>query len=131
MVRLMDTSLWISAVRSPQHSGVIHPLLASNEAVLCEPVLYELFRGATRRQEPLLNNLTSTVPVLATPKSLWQDATRLGKKCRARNIHPSAMDLLIATIALAHGATLVSLDGDFTKLAKVGGFEFERVKLRG
>jgi predicted nucleic acid-binding protein len=56
---------------------------------------------------------------------------RLGQQCRASGVQPSAMDLLIATIAIANNAELVSLNGDFVKLAKAGEFQFEHVRLLG
>ena len=134
MSRLIDSSIWISIVRTPKASAdceVLRRIVNHPQACLCEPVLFEVTRGAPKHRQGQLTEYLDTTPVLPTPPSLWQDAVRLGQKCRAKNFHPSAMDLLIATIAMAHGATLVSLDGDFTKLSKVGGFEFERVKLKG
>jgi predicted nucleic acid-binding protein len=51
--------------------------------------------------------------MLATPPLLWSQAAELGQACRQKNITVHSLDLLIATIAIHHGAEVVSFDDDF------------------
>ncbi len=134
MNRLIDSSIWIAIVRTPKASDdrdMLREIINHPNVCICEPVLFEVTRGAPKRRRAQLMEYLETTPVLPTSYSIWRDATKLGQQCRASGLHPSAMDLLIATIVAAHGAELVSLDGDFVKLSKVGGFKFEHVRLRG
>ena len=63
--------------------------------------------------------LFETLPLLATPPLLWTEAAELGQACRQKNITVNSLDLLIAAIALHHGAEVVTFDDDFQKIASV------------
>ncbi len=122
MPALIDTSLWIdfTRARSPQTlKRFIAPYLLDPEACLAEPIVFELLRHATPVENKQLSQQFQTLPTLTTPADLWIDAGTLGQACRRKNLTISSMDLLIATIALAHGAEVVTFDDDFQKVASV------------
>jgi len=51
--------------------------------------------------------------------SPWRDARALGRKCFDAGFLPPSMDLLIAQLALGHGATIVTFDDHFSRIAGV------------
>ena|SRR5205085_9264642 len=129
MAALIDTSLWIdfTRARSPQAlKRFIAPFLLDPEAHLAEPVVFEVLRHATPAENKQLTQQFQTFPMLATPADLWTQAADLGQACRRRSVTASSLDLLIATVALHHGAEVVTFDDDFQKIAGVANL---RVKL--
>jgi len=122
MPTLIDTSLWIdfSRARSPRKlKQFIAPFILDPQANLCEPVVFEVLRHATPAEAKLLVQQFQTLPVLASPASLWTDATALGKACRQGGFTAASLDLLIAAVAVHHAAELVTFDMDFQSIAKV------------
>jgi predicted nucleic acid-binding protein len=129
MPTLIDTSLWIdfTRTRSPRLlKRFIAPYILDPDAHLAEPVTFEILRHATATEAKQLTQHFQTLPMLATPPLLWPRAAELGQACRQKNITVNSLDLLIATIALHHGAEVVTFDDDFQKIASVSKL---RVKL--
>ena len=122
MPTLIDTSLWIdfTRTRSPRAlKRFIAPFILDPDAHLAEPITFEILRHATPAEARQLTQQFQTLPLLATPPLLWPQATELGQACRQKNITVGSLDLLIATIALHHGAEVVTFDDDFQKIAGV------------
>ena len=122
MPTLIDTSLWIdfTRTRSPRTiKRFVAPYILHPEAHLAEPVVFEILRHATTAEAKQLTQQFQTLPMLAAPPSLWTQATALGQACRRKNIAVGSLDLLIAAIALHHGAEVVTFDGDYQKIASV------------
>jgi hypothetical protein len=121
-VLLIDTSLWIDFTRSssPQsRKQQIAPWILDPAAHLAEPVVFELLRFARPDEAQQLQAQFATLPLLSTPAALWMEAANLGRACRAVGVTVISLDLLIATIALHHRATLVTFDRDFAGIAQV------------
>jgi predicted nucleic acid-binding protein len=95
------------------------------EARVAEPILFELFRSATDAEAKLLAQYFEAIPALATPADLWSRAAELGRECRRQGIAVGALDLLIAQVAIHHGAELVTFDSDFQRIAQVSGLQVE------
>jgi predicted nucleic acid-binding protein len=122
MTSLIDTNLWIdfTRARSPRTlKRFIAPFILHPDACLAEPVAFEILRHATAAEARQLEAQFQTLPMLATPPSLWTEAAKLGQTCRQKNITVNSLDLLIAVIALNHGAEVITFDGDFQKIASV------------
>jgi predicted nucleic acid-binding protein len=120
MPTLIDSSLWIAftRLRSPRRlKEFISPYILDPEAHLAEPVIFEVLRHATPAEAKQLKQQFDTLPRLATPAELWDDAAELGRDCRQRNFTAHSLDLLIATIAIHHDAEVVTFDGDFANIA--------------
>jgi hypothetical protein len=129
MPSLIDTSLWIdfTRARSPRSlKQFIAPHILSPEAVLAEPIVYEVLRHATDEEIREAGEYFQTMPVVATPDDLWSKAAKLGQNCRKKGITAGSLDLLIVVVALHHDAELVTFDGDFQDIA---GFCGLRVKV--
>lgn len=122
MTLLIDTSVWIDFTRSrspPALKRLIVPYLLTADAVLADPIIFELLRYANDREVPLLEAQFGTMPILATPADLWSRAAVIGQGCRKAGITPGSLDLLIAAVAVHHDADLLTLDADFEAIAKV------------
>lgn len=126
MPTLIDTSLWIdfTRLRSPAKlKQLIAPFILDPDAHVADPIRFEILRHATQQESRQLNRHFQTFPVLAVPSDLWSAAALLGQQSRQKGITIGALDLLIATVALHHGATLITFDDDFQKIAGVSSLQ--------
>ena len=131
MATLIDTSLWIdfTRARSPQSlKHFIAPHILHPEAHLAEPVTFEVMRHATSDESRQLTQQFQTFPVLASPPDLWEKAAALGQACRAKGIMVGSLDLLIASVARHHDATLITFDEDFQRIATVSDLRVKRLQ---
>jgi predicted nucleic acid-binding protein len=122
MARLIESSLWVDFTRrkSPTELKLrIQPWILDPDAVLCQPVAFEVLRHATADERSSISAQFATLPLLPTPADLWSQATLLGQKCRDHGHAPASLDLLIATLALHHEAELVTFDADFLTIARI------------
>ena len=130
MLSLLDASVWIdfSRLRSPrQLKELITPHVLNPDACVAEPVMFEVLRHATDEEADRLQAQFATMVTLATPSTLWSDATILGQRCRRRGFSAGSLDLLVATTALYHDAQLVTFDGDFERIAEVTDLRVTRL----
>jgi predicted nucleic acid-binding protein len=119
---LIDASAWIEFFRGgdPVASAVDEAIL-NNEAALCGPVEAELRRGLLNdRERSKVLPLLDACHLLAQPEQLWTEAGDLGFALRRRGVTVKTVDLLIATYALSHSATLLTTDADFIAMQKAG-----------
>src|SRR4051794_23540783 len=101
MSSLIDSSLWIDFTRrrAPQLlRQFIAPYVLSKDAVLAEPITFEVLRHATDQESTLIQAQFQAMPLLSTPTDLWTRATALGQTCRRAGINAGAVDLLIVTV---------------------------------
>jgi predicted nucleic acid-binding protein len=131
MPGLIDTSLWIDFTRSRSPRTLkqfIAPFILDPDAHLAEPVTFEILRHATPAEARMLTQQFQTLPMLVTPPALWSEAAGLGQACRQKNITAHSLDLLIATVALHHGAEVVTFDDDFKMIASVSKLQVKLLK---
>jgi predicted nucleic acid-binding protein len=124
MAALIDTSLWVdfTRARSPQAlKRFIAPYILRPDAHLADPVEFEILRHATDDETRRLRQQFDTLPRLATPKGLWTKAAELGRACRAKGGSVGSLDLLIAAVAIHHGAQVITFDADFERISEVAG----------
>ena len=119
---LVDTSAWVEFFRGRAPlCDAVDDALDANEAALCGPVMTELRRGLRstaerRRVLPLL----AGCHWLADPARLWEDAGDLGYYLARKGVTAKSIDLLIAAVALTHGAAILTQDHDFAAMKKAG-----------
>jgi predicted nucleic acid-binding protein len=101
----------------------IAPYILDPSAHWAEPVAFEVLRHALPAEVPHLTQQFAILPLLPTPADLWERAAVLGRVCRQKGHTLGALDLLIATIALAHNALVLTFDRDFQKLGAAGGVQ--------
>jgi predicted nucleic acid-binding protein len=122
MGTLIDSSLWVDyfRARTPrQVKAQVVSYVDDREAVLCEPVRFEILRAALPSERRQIEETFATLPLASTPPDLWRQSELLGQQCLAAGTQPLAMDLLIAQICLAHEFEIVTFDKDFGNIAKV------------
>lgn len=120
MATLIDTSLWVdfTRARSPRKlKQFIAPFIFDPDAHLAEPIVFEVLRHATPAEAKAIGQQFQTLPMLPTPAALWSDALALGQICRAKSVTVNSLNLLIAAVALHHGAEVITFDDDFRKIA--------------
>ena len=88
---------------------------------------FEVLRSARPEESRLLEAQFATLPSLATPPDLWQQAITLGQACRQIGRTVLSLDLLVAAVALHHNAVLVSFDVDFEAIAAVSDLRLNRL----
>jgi predicted nucleic acid-binding protein len=131
MPTLIDTSIWVDFTRARSRRTLkqfIAPFILDPHAHIAEPIVFEVLRHATAAEVKQLTQQFKTLPLLATPTSLWNDAAKLGQVCRQNNQTIGSLDLLIATTALHHGAEVITFDDDFQRIANVSKLQLKLLK---
>ena len=127
---IFDTSVFIDDLRTARHKDRINSFagLIRTSAV----VLAELWRGATQDQElQFLRTLEHDHPVLTPTKQNWLESGQiLSKLVKAKGFGPEKLrdlhfDVLIALTARAHGARLITTNGDFEMICQIKKFKLE------
>ena len=131
---LIDTCVWIDHLRpgTPEKiRQVTYEALNRADAVVCEPVWFELLRQSPRSERAGIEARLLTFPMLSTPLDLWKKATTFGQQCRDAGITAGVTDLILATLCRHHKAALVTFDRHFLFLAASIGFETELLQRDG
>jgi len=120
--QVIDTCVWIDHLRkrTPYATRqVADAALNDPDALLCEPVRFELLSGASRRERPVLLRRLETMPLLPTPPTLWTEAADVATKACDAGLRVPSVDLLIAAVCIHHGVTLATFDSHFAELARL------------
>ena len=128
MGQMIDSCVWIDHLRKGTHEAtrrMADAVLNCPDALLCEPVRFELLSGASKRERRLLLERLATMPLLRTPPDVWSSATSLAADLCDSGMRVPPLDLLISVICLQHGATLVTFDRHFEDIAKISGLRVE------
>ena len=122
MGQVIDTCVWIDHLRSGTPvatRAMADTAINGADALLCEPIRFELLYGASRRERPLLLRRLETMPLLATPERLWSVASDLATAACDAGLRLPSVDLLIAATCIHNDAVLTTFDAHFGKLAKL------------
>ncbi len=122
MAQVIDASVWIDHLRkgtSEATRRLADAAVNGAEALLCEPVRFELLYGASRRERQLLLRRLQTLPLLHTPQRLWQGVTTLATVACDAGLRVPSLDLLIAALCIHHDVGLTTFDAHFSRLAKL------------
>jgi predicted nucleic acid-binding protein len=124
----IDTSVWVEAFRSRESPAALHvvELLDSGEAALSAPVRIEILAGASNRDVVPLRRVLSALPIFFPTEETWIRIDDWLERARAAGERFGFADLLIAAIAAGQHAPIWSLDGDFTRMARIGLVEIHR-----
>jgi len=128
MPSLIDSSLWVdfTRARSPRSlKRFIAPYILSPEAVIAEPIAFEVLRHASDEEVRAIQAQFHTLPQISTPEDLWTSAAQLGQACRRKGVTAGSLDLLIVAIAVHHDAELVTFDRDFHDIARICGLRLK------
>lgn len=126
MDTVIESSLWVDYFR-PKTPAPTREMAESvinlADAVLVEPVVFELLRSAHRTQRPVVEAHFATMRVLLTPPNLWRKATELGRTCQDQGLVIPTIDVLIAAICLHHKAEVATFDKHFAEIQKISALQ--------
>lgn len=113
---LPDTCAWIDFFRgrpSPMAQNLEAALL-QGEVVTCGIVLYELLQGIkSTREDTLVLSAFQALPHLEMTAGLWINAGKLSSRLRKKGHSLPMSDIIIATLALEHTCSLLTVDRHF------------------
>jgi hypothetical protein len=131
-VILADTSAWVEydrATASPVDRRLTKLIATSGDQVaVTEPVIMEVVAGArSDEREADLRRLLLRFDLLRFDAAVDFDAAaRIYRACRRAGVTPRGMvDCMIASVARRHGAALLALDVDLTRVADVIGIDMD------
>lgn len=119
---LVDTSVWIEffAPRPGPAGTELRRLISEGEpVVLAGVIVTEILQGLTRNAEPIEHFLSQWELLEPGGMATYSHAADIYRLARSRGLTLSTVDVLIAALSLDNGATLFSLDKDFSHLAKI------------
>lgn len=129
---LADTSAWVEydrATASPVDRRLTKLIATSGDQVaVTEPVIMEVVAGArSDEREADLRRLLLRFDLLRFDAAVDFDAAaRIYRACRRAGVTPRGMvDCMIASVARRHGAALLALDVDLTRVADVIGIDMD------
>jgi len=119
---LVDSSVWIDFLSSsPSSAGAeLRRMIADAEPfALTGVVITEVLQGLKRDVRRVEHYLSQWE--LLEPKgfSTYREAAVIFRAARAKGVAVTTIDALIAALALEYGATLFTLDKDFTRIAGI------------
>jgi predicted nucleic acid-binding protein len=118
-VILVDTSVWVWRLRS----SIVRGVSEGDELAICPPVVQELRQGASSAGRIAeVDSIMMHAEMIESPVRLgrFDEAGAIYSRARRRGFTiRSAMDCLIAAIAIHHDLTLMHGDRDFEVIARV------------
>jgi predicted nucleic acid-binding protein len=129
-VLLVDTSAWVEVFRRPARIE-LESLLDLDEVVTCLPVIQEVLQGFTDEAAyRTAHEAMRSFPVVESPlgASVFEEAVALYRRARRSGLTVrSGVDCLIAACALRHALTVVHVDRDFDRIARVAPLKQRRL----
>lgn len=120
---LIDTSSWIHLLRPSGDSAVrcrVESALRSGEACWCPLIRLELWNGARGQKEHrVLEEFSRILPELPINNAVWQEACSLARQARSHGVTIPATDIVIASCARHHGASMETADPDFDLIVSI------------
>ncbi len=122
---LIDTSVWSESLRRKNatidSSETILSKLILNEyeIVIAGIILQEILSGITdKKLFTEINTILSDFPYIEANKQDYIFAAELRNNLKTKGVTAGSFDFLIASLAIRNKLTLVTLDNDFTHIAK-------------
>jgi predicted nucleic acid-binding protein len=121
---LVDSSVWIDFFgASPGRAGdELRRMIADAEPfALTGVVVTEILQGLTRDASRIERYLSQWEMLEPSGFQTYREAAAIFRQGRAKGITLTTIDAVIAAIALEHGASVFTLDKDFTRIARLTG----------
>ena len=118
---VVDTSVWVAAVREPGASlaRTLRSLIDADEASLALPVRCELLAGVAKRDRKAFTRALSALPVIVPTEGTWDIVGSWIEPAADAGQRFAVTDLLIAALARELGGLVWSLDEDFERMASL------------
>ena len=133
---LADTSAWVEYDRgtgSVVDQRLVALIAEDGPLAVSEPIVMEVLAGARDdRREAILRRLLRRFTLLGFDAATDFDAAvRIYRRCRSCGITPRGMiDCMILAVAWRAGATVLAMDVDLDRVARVIGVELDDASLR-
>lgn len=119
---LIDTSAWVCFFARSGFIGIreaVSQLLDEDMAAIAGPIVVELIQGArTERERDFLKSRLEGLHWLPITDSHWHEAADLSFRLRRKGVTASAIDVLLAAVAISYKCKLLHKDSDFDLIAK-------------
>jgi hypothetical protein len=119
---LIDTSGWIcffSRRGFEEIKKTISTLLDEDRAAVAGPILVELIQGTrTVEEKETIKRLLRGIHWLSVTDDNWQKTAEMAFDLRRKGITSSAIDTLIATLAIEYHCILLHKDSHFELIAQ-------------
>jgi hypothetical protein len=126
---LVDSSVWVDFFSSrpgPAGAELRRMIEDSEPLALTGIVVTEVLQGITRdagRIERFLGEWDMLEP---KGRETYRAAAAIYRLARGKGISLTTIDTLIAAIALEHGASIFTLDHNFSRIARITGLVLHR-----
>jgi predicted nucleic acid-binding protein len=119
---LVDTSGWICFLARKGYEDfkiTIATLLDEDRVATGGPILIEVIQGARSKiEKEMINQCFQGVHWLRVHDTHWHQAAELAFELRRKGITTSAIDTLIAVLAIDYRCALLHKDSDFDLISK-------------
>lgn len=124
---LVDTSIWIDALRGGDSHAAVESLVLDGRALVPAPAVTELVLGARPGRERAALQALFEVTVTVTPEEAdYREAGEIGASLRRKGVTVGVVDLVIGALAIRLAAPVWSLDGHFAEIARAGRLRLYR-----
>ena len=123
---LVDSSVWVDFFSSSPGlaGGELRRMIEESEHfALAGVVVAEVLQGLTRDAGSIEQFLAQCDILEPRGFETYREAAAIYRAARAQGISLTTIDTLIATIALEHGASVFTLDQDFSRIARITRLE--------
>jgi len=122
-VRIVDTSLWIPALRRKGDSAKrarVAKLLEQGEAAWCPMIRLELWQGiGDERELETLRQYEQVIPEVAITQEVWESACEISHHLHKKGKIVPIPDILVFACARHHGVEIEHDDAHFDMLAQL------------
>ena len=119
---LIDTSGWICFFSRRGYEEMkeqIFILLDEDKVAIAGPILIELIQGTRNEEEKeKVRGYVKGVHWLPVTDDHWHQSADVAFKLRRKGITTSAIDVLIATLAIDYKCSLLHKDSDFDQISR-------------
>ena len=122
---LVDTGVWARFLRvqplaDDPHIAEFRRLREEDLVILIGPIRQEILSGAApRRRFEQLRDVLRAFPEILLRAEDYEQAAEFYNSCRSKGEQATNVDLLLCAVSARHHLAVYSLDGDFTRLAKL------------
>jgi hypothetical protein len=121
----VDTSVWSLAFRrtdesgAPQVKALVYALEMGDSLVTAGVVIQELLQGFSGPKfRSLLIETLANIPILTPMRDSYIEAAELRNHCRRNGVQAATIDALIAQLCIENDLTLLTVDQDFSHMAR-------------
>jgi predicted nucleic acid-binding protein len=126
---VVDSSVWFDFFSSKPGRGgaALRRMIEESEPfALTGMVVAEVLQGLTRDSSRIEGFLAQWDMLEPQGFETYRQAAAIYRVARARGVSLTTIDTLIAAVALEHGASVFTLDQDFSRIARITGLAIYR-----